>query len=148
MYRNNQQLITSDVHNFVLNHGALGDVITSLPAIIHARQIFSPDLTLRVWAPPWQIDLIKHLLAPYGEFDVRSVLDFPREASARKDWDGGPVSLNTAVMSSHTRCRGHMVDYAFNFLINAQPESMHERSYPTEAPVGKPALDLYDSSQG
>jgi hypothetical protein len=70
-----------------------------------------------------RLDLLKHLLAPYGtfEFDERDEVPEAR-AIERKELDIGPVSLNTAVLSSHTRCRVHMVDYAYNFLINAQPE--------------------------
>jgi ADP-heptose:LPS heptosyltransferase len=136
MYRDNKQLLTSEVHNFVLNHGALGDVITSLPAIVFARKFFDERLKLKVWAPPWQMDLIAHLLAPYGTFEVLDLMAFPRERAKRDDWDGGPSSLNTAVHSTHTRCRVHMVDYAFNFLINARPENMEQRSYPTAAPLG------------
>ena len=34
-----------------------------------------------------------------------------------------------------------MVDYAFNFLVNARPESMAERNYPTKAPLGPQMLN-------
>jgi ADP-heptose:LPS heptosyltransferase len=115
-----------------------------LPAIVFARQFFADELRLKVWAPPWQLDLIAHLLAPYGKFEFASVIDFPKESALRKDWVGGPISLNTAVHSSHTRCRVHMVDYAFNFLINAQPEDMLQRSYPTLAPLGPQSIDAED----
>jgi len=136
MYRNREQIITSDIHNFVLNHGALGDVICSLPPLAFARQFFADQLRLKVWCPPWQIDLLAHLLAPYGKFEFGSLLDFPATRKERLEMDIGPVSLNTAIQASHTRCRVHMVDYAYNFLINAQPENMEQRSYLTKAPLG------------
>lgn len=142
MYRNATQLLTTLVHNFVLNHGALGDIITSLPAIIKARLCNSPKMILRVWVPGWQLEFHKHLLAPYGDFDVRDIAKFPLKQAQREDWTGGPISLNAAAHNHHTRNRVHMVDYAFAFLTDSRPESMDERSYPILAPLGNlpPAL--------
>lgn len=137
MYRNREQIITSDIHNFVLNHGALGDVITSLPAIVFARQFYADALRMKVWAPPWQIDLLRHLLSPYGPFEFDDLRKVPRSKAERDAADLGPLSLNTAISATHTRCRVHMVDYAFNFLINARPETMEQRSYPTKAAIGE-----------
>lgn len=135
MYRKGEQIITSDEHNFVLNHGALGDVITSLPPIAFARQMYR-SMMMKVWCPPWQMDLLRHLLAPYGEFEFHDVTTMPATRAARVAMNMGPLSINTAVSSSHTRCRVHMVDYAYNFLINAQPENMEQRSYLIKAPLG------------
>lgn len=140
MYRDGKQIITSDVHNFVLNHAALGDMISSLPAIVFARKFYAPALRMRVWTPPWQMPLVEHLLAPYGAFEVRNFLEFPAKHEERKLANLGPVSYNAAVYDQHTRCRTHMVDYAFNFLVNARPESMAQRSYPTAAPLGARVL--------
>lgn len=136
MYRNGQQVITSEVHNFVINHAALGDMITSLPAIVFARQFYAPALKMVVWVPPWQMELVAHLLAPYGEFEIKDFLTFPSKAEERRLADIGPVSYNAALFDTHTRCRVPMMDYAFNFLINARPENMQQRSYPTKAPLG------------
>lgn len=141
MYRDRTQLLTSTVHNFLFNHGAMGDVICSLPAVIHARLTKSPKMALKVWVPPWQMDLLAHLLRPYGEFEILDLTKFPRLAAQRKDWAGGPVSMNTAMHNTHTRNRVHMVDYAFNFLLDARPESMAERSYPTLAPIGPRVIE-------
>lgn len=136
MYRDGTELLTHEVHNFVLNHGALGDVITSLPAIIHARLSHNDRLKLKVWCPPWQMDLIEHLLRPYGEFEILDFNTFPLKKAQREDWDGGPTSLNQMLHNTHTRNRVHMVDYAFGCLLDARPESMAQRSYPTKAPLG------------
>jgi len=135
MYRNNETLLDVEKMNFVLNHGALGDVITSLPAIVSARRQYPDGVVMRVWAPSWQKELIEHILAPYGEFYVRHYEDFPK-AHAQRGEDFGSVALNQARNNTHTRNRVHMVDYAFNFLLDSQPESMLERSYPTDAPIG------------
>jgi ADP-heptose:LPS heptosyltransferase len=147
MYRNNTELLFDTKMNFVLNHGALGDMITSLPAIIHARLNRSDMVTLTVWVGKWQVDLVDHLLKPYGKFRVKDITEFPMKAIERKDWDGGPVAINTAFKNTHTRNRVHMVDYAFNFLIDAQPENMAQRSYPVLAPIGELA-DCADKSIG
>ena len=141
MYRDGRQVLTSYVHSFVLNHGALGDVITSLPALIHARRSTGKDMTLQVYCPPWQLDLIDRLLKPYGEFEVRPLTEFPLEQAKRGGSEGGQNSLNAATHNTHTRNRVHMVDYAFNFLLDAKPESMAQRGYPTAAPLGARGID-------
>jgi ADP-heptose:LPS heptosyltransferase len=148
MYRDNTELLTHEVHNFVLNHGALGDVITSLPAVIHARLSHNSRLKLKVWCPPWQMELIDHLLKPYGEFEIHDFNTFPLKKAKREDWDGGPTSLNQMLHNTHTRNRVHMVDYAFGCLIDARPEGMSQRSYPTLAPLGPKTIELYDGAAG
>jgi hypothetical protein len=88
------------------------------------------------------------LLAPYGEFEFLDVTKFPKTRAERVAMDMAPLSLNTAVNNTHTRCRVHMVDYAYNFLINAQPESMEQRSYLTKAPLGPKKVELFDGAKG
>lgn len=141
MYRDRKQIISHEAHNFVLNHAALGDMISSLPAIVFARQFYDVALKLHVWVPPWQMELVSHLLAPYGPFEVKNLMEFPAKYEDRKAANIGPVSYNAALHDTHTRCRVHMVDYAFNFLVNARPENMFQRSYPTAAPLGPRALE-------
>jgi ADP-heptose:LPS heptosyltransferase len=136
MFRDSLELATTDIHNFVLNHGALGDVITSLPAIVRARQTHHESMIMRVWVPPWQQELITALLSPYGPFEIKDVSQFPMKRVERQGWDGGAVSCNAMAYNTHTRNRVHMVDYAFNCLTDSQPENMMERSYPTAAPLG------------
>lgn len=136
MFRDNAQLLTSEIHNFVLNHGALGDVICSLPAIIQARAARPTAPEMRVWCPGHQQDLLRCLLAPYGKFEVRDIAAFPMKRVEREGWDGGAVSINQMAFNTHTRNRVHMVDYAFGCLTDSRPESMLERSYPTAAPLG------------
>lgn len=137
MYRNNQQVFTAERHNFILNHGAMGDMISSLPAIVFARQFCSPRFKLRVFVAPWQLDLVKHLLAPYGEIDVRDMNEVPFKKSERAvEWAGEQTSLNAPLENTHTRNREHMVDFAFHYLLDAKPENMAQRNYPTAAPLG------------
>lgn len=136
MYRDGKPIITSEVHNFVINHAALGDMISSLPALAFARQRYPEKLKMNVWLPLWHHELVAHLLKPYGEFTLRDLMEFPAKWEDRKAADIGPVSYNAAMYDTHTRCRVHMVDYAFNFLVNARPEDMKQRSYVTAAPLG------------
>jgi ADP-heptose:LPS heptosyltransferase len=103
---------------------------------VFARQFYAERMKMRVWVPPWQIELVEHLLKPYGTFEVKDFMTFPAKAEDRKDWNEGPIAYNAALYDTHTRCRVHMVDYAFNFLLNARPENMAQRSYPTAAPLG------------
>jgi ADP-heptose:LPS heptosyltransferase len=137
MYRDNGQIITHDDHRFILYHAALGDMITSLPAIIHARKTVVPDVVMHVYVPSYQMDLVRVLLEPYGHFVIGNIVDVPlSRADREKAWPNASVSMNTALKNSHTRNRVHMVDYAFNFLIDARPESMSQRNYPNAAPLG------------
>ena len=141
MYRDGKVVFTSEVHNFVINNAALGDMISSLPALVFARQRYPDALKLRVWIPDWHHELTAHLLAPYGEFEICDLQKFPAKWEDRKDAGLGPVSYNGAMYDTHTRCRVHMIDYAFNFLVNARPESMAERNYPTKAPLGERKIE-------
>lgn len=144
MYRDNKQLLSDLRHNFVLNNAALGDMITSLPAIVYARQRNHPDLKLRVWAPAWQHELIAHLLKPYGEFEIKDYATFPfknLERKASEDWGGGPVSINSFLYNNHTRNRINMVDFAFGCLIDSAPENNNERAYPVLAPLGPRTIE-------
>lgn len=131
MYREGKQFVPDVPMNFVLNNGALGDVITSLPAIIWARRHYAPELKMVVWGPSWQAPLLRCLLAAYGDIEIKNFEDFPMKAIERKDWDGGSVAINQMAFNTHTRNRVHMVDYAFGCLLDARPESMEERNYPT-----------------
>lgn len=143
MYRNGQQVLTHKEHDFLLNHGALGDVITSLPAIAFARQAVSTELQMRVYCPGWQVEFVDHLLKPYGPIEVKDIATFPLKAAQRADYDKSN-SMNTALHNTHTRNRVHMVDYAFNFLLDARPESIEQRSYVTAAPLGlRKIVDKY-----
>lgn len=141
MQRDGKMVITGVDHRFIIQHAALGDMITSLPAIIHAMQTVHPDVKLTMYVPPWQIDLVRHLLAPYDTYGTLTVGDLntvPIKFEDRQELWGENVSssMNGAIMNTHTRNRVHMVDYAFNFLLDSRPENMAQRNYPTKAPLG------------
>lgn len=136
MYRKGEQIVNFDRQNFVLSHGALGDVITSLPAIIAVRQFYLDGLAMHVWTPPHLMDLVRVLLAPYGKFTIENFDKFPMKAAERKEANIGPVSWNHMQFNTHTRNRVHLVDYAFNCLTDSKPETMADRNYPTQAPIG------------
>lgn len=137
MYRDGKPIVTHLEHRFILNHGALGDVICSLPAIVQAMRS-AVGIKLMVYVADWQMPLIECLLKPYGEIEVCSIREVPVTHKDRlEQWgNGASNSLNAPPFNVHTRNRVHMVDFAFNFLLDARPESMLQRSYPTEAPLG------------
>lgn len=137
MQRDGKLVVTHFDHRFILNNGALGDMITSLPAIIFAMQNTPQDIKLTVYVTPWQVDLVKVLLDPYGDIDVRDMNEVPVKAEDRhREWPEASVSMNGAVQNTHTRNRVHMVDHAFNFLLDARPERAEDRNYPNAAPLG------------
>ena len=135
MYRRGSEIMAHNQFNFVLNHGAIGDVISSLPAIIHARRTHHKDMTLRVWCGSWLRELIETLLEPYGHFEFENFEDLP-PMKVRKDWDRGPLSMNGTYGNIYTRCRVDMVDFAFNTLLDGRVESPEWRDYPNLAPLG------------
>jgi len=144
MYRNNEELILDDRMNFVCNHGALGDVITSLPAMIYGRQRRHPNTKMNVWVPGWQGALVGHLLAPYGEFVIHDLKEFPFDKVTRKsteDWGGGPVAINSFLYNNHTRNRVSMIDFAFSCLLDSAPDNMNDRCYPILAPFGPRTIE-------
>lgn len=140
MYRDGKKIITAKRHNFVLNHGAMGDAICSLPAIAKAGQWYGDAMDLRVWCGAWQHDLFAHLLAPYGKFTMMDLKDFPAKWEDRRairfSTDFGPVSYNAPAFDQFTRNRVTMIDFAFHFLLDSRPEGMADRSYLTKAPLG------------
>lgn len=121
--------------NIVLNNAAVGDSICSLPAIIHARKCIQNEIL--VWAPEYLLDLLSLLLFPYGEFSYRRLEDFPRKASERNVAEDGPVVINGIQSNQFTRNRCSLVDYAFAPISDSWPDNDAERSYPTEAPLGR-----------
>jgi ADP-heptose:LPS heptosyltransferase len=141
MYRDGKQVISHELQNFVLNNAALGDMISSLPPIVFARKRYTERVKMHVWVPPWQMDLVTHLLKPYGAFEVKDFMTFPVKYEERCKVIDGAISYNAPMFDTHTRCRVHMVDFAFNFLINARPETMEQRSYPTAAPLGPKTVE-------
>lgn len=136
MYRDNVQRVTHTKHNFVLNHAALGDCITSLPAIIHARRT-NPHMEMTLWLPKTQIDLMSLLLFPYGDFYYRPIEEFLSKASERDKEEDGPVTINSFQSNQATRNRMSLVDHAFLPLLDMLPENNIQRSYPTAAPLGR-----------
>lgn len=137
MWRDNTERLMHPKVNFVLNHGALGDVITSLPAIAHARRAHHSSMKMFVWAGSWMLDLLSTLLHPYGDFSFRRFEDFPKKAAERNPKEDGPVVVNSIHGNQHTRNRVDMVDFAYATLLDARPESSLQRSYLTDAPLGE-----------
>ncbi len=140
MYRDGLELLMHDKVNFVMNHGALGDVVSSLPAVIHARRLHQPAMKMFVWVPPWQMDLVRVLLAPYGEFEVCDFDKLEKQGRKRDPEKNGRIVLNSSAYGQTSRNRVDMVDFAFGTLLDARPEYDEDRNYPTNAPLGSTGI--------
>ena len=66
MFRDGVEIRTEDGINFLLTHCALGDGISSLPAICWARKMHSIDMRMTVWAPEHMLPLFEHLIGGPG----------------------------------------------------------------------------------
>lgn len=135
MYRA-EHLRTEDRINFVLSHGAIGDVISSLPAICWARKMHSAELKMTAWVAEYQVDLVRHLIGG-PLLEVLPLSKWNAMCRAGKGEYAGSNVVNYAVKNQITRNRFDMVDYAFATLLDRQPDEVHERNYPHWAPLGE-----------
>ena len=141
MWRNNTEICQDRNINFLLVHGALGDMIASLPAVCHARRTHTMALGLNLWVARYQVELVKHLIGgpglrikPLDEFKIKS----------NDPLDEGPGSINGLKPPIVTRNRFDMVDYAYATLLDMQPDNDTQRTYPHWAPLGpRPYDDPY-----
>lgn len=157
MYRHNQRLVFHPRVNFSLQHTSIGDVITTLPAIIHGR-LLNPDMEMHVWVGDYLLETVQHLLAPYGEFTVvpgsrvvtmdgRGVVDGKRTVhSGNKSTkiglnSSGPVIINHMPYDVHTRIKTDMVAFGFRCLLDTDPPDLNAMSYPTLAPLGPRTIE-------
>jgi len=137
-WRDNIELTYDKNINLLLTHGALGDMISSLPAAMWARRSHSLDLLITVWVPKHAVDLVGHLIGgtgirikPLDEFSLRST----------DPDDAGPGVMNGVKGNYVTRNRFDMVDYAFATMLDMQPDFIDQRNYPHWAPLGEKPLD-------
>jgi hypothetical protein len=130
MWRDNCELVLHSKVGFLLSHGALGDTITSLPAIIYARATHVLEIRMTAWVRADLVPLVS-LLAPGVK--VKSLEDFNAE---HKGADGKhPFSMNSGPHNTMTRNKRDMVDFAFNCLLDTEPFCHEMRNYPA-APLG------------
>lgn len=134
MWRDNVELLEQQNINFLITHGAIGDMVSSLPAIAYARKVHTKKLNLNVWVARYQVDLVRHLLGPNG-INVLPLDEF-KVTSTDKTLIG-PGSMNGLNPPIVTRNRFNMVDYAYATLLDVQCEADWQRCYPHKACLGK-----------
>jgi len=133
MWRDNLEIIEHENVNFLLTHGAIGDMITSLPAVVYARRTHTPALNMNVWAARYQVELIEHLIGRPGI----NVLPLDEFRFTNEDKSKvGTGSKNCITPPVVTRNRFDLVDYAYATLLDLQCEADWQRCYPHKAPLG------------
>ena len=140
MYRSGTPLRTEDRVNFVLSHGAIGDMISSLPAICWARKMQSADLKMAVWVAEYQVELVRHLIGG-PHLEVLPLSQWNAMCKAGQGEYAGANVVNYAIKNTITRNRFDMVDYSFACLLDRQPDGDTERNYPYWAPLGEKKID-------
>ena len=140
MFRDGTPLRTEDRINFVLSHGALGDMISSLPAVVWARKHQPAELKMAVWVAEYQVDLVTKLVGGPG-LEVLPLSKWNEMCKAGAGEYAGANVVNYAIKNTVTRNRFDMVDYSFATLLDRQPWGNNERNYPHTAPLGPRTLD-------
>lgn len=151
-YRDGKPIYTAERVHFVLNHCALGDMISSLPAVAYARQTTSQAQAMCVWVPEHQVPLVKHLMGRLRGLSVMPLhlfanLDDPNHQPPFEDLrlrGPGNAFSNGCISGQVTRNRMPLVDYAHLLLLDRVPRSDEERNYPHTAPLGpRPLQEEY-----
>jgi len=142
MFRDDKFLYTSKHIHFVMNHGALGDTISSLPAVAYARQTTAPTQLMTVWVVEYQVSLVSHLLNGLHNLRVMPLHKFnpkvPPEGEEPRWLAPGNAVSNGALQNQMTRNRVPLVDFAHLALLDRLPRSDEERGYPHTAPLTGP----------
>lgn len=138
MYRDGVEVRTEDGINFLLTHCALGDAISSLPAICWARKMHSLDIRMTVWAATHMLPLFEHLIGGVG-LRFKPLDEFKIVQQAGDPEFAGSCVINSVHRNHVTRNRFDMVDFAYATLLDRQPDGPHEKNYPYWAPLGSPA---------
>jgi ADP-heptose:LPS heptosyltransferase len=122
---------------FLLSHGALGDTITSLPAIRFARATHNAQaMKMIVWTRRDLVPLLEILLPGC---DVQPLEMFHEETERTKNNIGYPFAMNSSIRNTVTRNKMDMVLFGYATLLDTQPPSPEWMSYPT-APLGPRAI--------
>jgi hypothetical protein len=138
MYRNGTTVRTEDHVNFLMTHAALGDLITSLPALIYARKINSLDLGFTLWVPEHQMELVEHLVGGPG-MQIKPLHTFSRKTHVRSE--AGPAVVNCGLKNTVTRNKMDMVTFGFVVQLDTIPRDLRDMNYPHWAPVGPKTID-------
>jgi len=132
MYRDGTTVRTEDHVHFLMTHAALGDLITSLPAIIYARKINSLDLGFTLWVPEHQMDLVKHLVGGPG-IQIKALHTFDMKTHVRSE--AGPAVVNCGLKDTVTRNKMDLVTFGFVVQLDTIPRTTADMNYPHWSPV-------------
>lgn len=136
MWRDDIPLRNEDHVHFILNHAALGDTISSIPAIKYGVEHNAPDMGFTVWTPEFCVPLIKSFL-PHDNVNVRPLHEFNNKAATPRE--AGPGIMNCAPQNTMTRNKIDLVQFGFMTLLDRFPSNDEEQNYPT-APVNKDVI--------
>ena len=141
-WRDDIPLRNEDHIHFILNHAAMGDTITSLPAVRWAIKHNAPDLTYTLWVPDFYIPLMEVLMGDLQpQLEFQPLHEFKAEAGGNRK--PGPGVMNAAPKNTMTRNRIDLVDFGYMTLIDRMPDNDKERSYPT-GPISDDVLLKYN----
>jgi hypothetical protein len=132
MYRDGTTVRTEDHVHFLMTHAALGDLITSLPAIIYARTINSLDLGFTLWVPEHQMELVEHLIGGPG-IQIKALHLFDTKTHKRSQ--AGPAVVNCGLKNTVTRNKMDMVTFGFVVQLDTIPRTVHDMNYPHWSPL-------------
>lgn len=143
IWREGTEFVMHPKVGLLLSHGALGDTITSLPAIRFARASHNKAMKLVVWTRDDLAPLVS-ILVP--GCDVRTLEDYHAEAQAQVDAGKPrampyPFSMNSSMNNTITRNKCDMVHFGFLTLLDCEPPNPTWMNYPT-APLGPRPADL------
>lgn len=140
MYRDGIEIRTEDGINFILAHCALGDGISSLPAIVWARKNHTFDIRMTVWGPTHMLPLFEHLIGGPG-LNFAPLDEFKMVREKGDERYAGACVINAVHHNHVTRNRYDLVDFAFATMIDRQVDSVAEKCYPHWAPLGPRPYD-------
>jgi len=137
MFRDEMPLRNIDHMHFILNHAALGDTISSLPAVKWARENHTQDIGMTVWLPDFYLPLME-VIMPYEGLSFQPLHEFNDKTNDKKV--AGPGAMNAIPSNVVTRNKMDMVRFAYMAMLDREPEES-EMNYPT-GPVGPSPIEI------
>jgi len=128
MFRIGQHPPTEEL-NIFLNNGGLGDLVASLPAVLHAA---TQNTDVIVWAPSYAVEFTRTILPS----NIK-VMDF-RDVEQRNKYSSAVQTLS----ATHSPMRMHLTDFASTMIVDKILDP-HEKNY-LKFPVNTVDLSKYE----
>jgi hypothetical protein len=139
VYRPGKDISRRDQHtHFLMPHAALGDLITSLPAVTYARHVVPLTVGFTVWAPEHQLELVDLLIGRPG-IQFKPLHKFDTKTTTRAE--AGPAVMNAGLQNTITRNKMDMVTFGFVTQLDTTPPQLGDMNYPHMAELGQPVID-------